>query len=189
VRVPINLSSEPFRQDRPIIVGSAALAAVLAVLLGVMVFLIFAQRERVKDTRAAVDRFNTQVLDLTSQQAKLDAKLREPANAQVLQRSLLLNTLLERKSISWTRIFADLEGVMPYEVRLISVRLPQITSQNEVVLDVQVGSKSPEQVIEFLVRLRKSPLFGPVDLKSTQPPTLQEPIYKYRFTVNYAQKL
>jgi type IV pilus assembly protein PilN len=189
MKIPINLSSEPFRRDRPLIVGSAALAAVLAVLLGIMVFLIFAQRERVKDTRAAVDRFEAQVRDLTAQQAKLDSKLREPANAQVLQRSLLLNTLLERKSISWTRIFADLEGVMPYEVRLISVRLPQITSQNEVVLDVQVGSKSPEQVIDFLVRLRKSPLFGPVDLKSTQPPTQQEPIYKYRFTVNYAQKL
>ncbi len=189
MRIPINLSSEPFRRDRPVIVGSSVLAAVLAVMLAVLVYLIFTERERMRDTRAAVNRFEMQVRDLTAQQAQLDAKLREPANAQVLQRSRLLNMLLERKSISWTRIFSDLEGVMPYDVRLISVRLPQITSQNEVVLDLQVGSKSPEPVIEFLVRLRKSPLFGPVDLKSTQPPTQQEPIYKYRFTVNYAQKL
>jgi type IV pilus assembly protein PilN len=69
------------------------------------------------------------------------------------------------------------------------VRLPQITSRNEVVLDVQVGSKDPVPFIGFLSRLNKSPLFGPVDLKSTQPPSQNEPLYRYRFTVNYAQKL
>jgi Tfp pilus assembly protein PilN len=171
------------------LVGSAALAVVLALMLGVLVFLIMGDRSRVKGTRVAVADLDSQVRNISVEQAKLDAKLREPANAEVLQRSLLLNTLLERKSISWTRIFADLEGVMPADVRLISVRLPQITSTNEVVLDVQVGSKAPEPVIEFFVRLRKSPLFGPVDPKSSQPPTQQEPLYRYRFTVNYAQKL
>jgi hypothetical protein len=171
------------------LVASSALAVLLTLMLGVLVFLILGDRARVKDTRRAVAQFDATVRNISVQQAQLDTKLREPANAEVLQRSLLLNTLIERKSISWTRIFADLEGVMPGDVRLISVRLPQITSQNEVVLDVQVGSKAPEPVIDFLIRLRKSPLFGPVDLKSTQPPTQQEPLYKYRFTVNYAQKL
>jgi hypothetical protein len=171
------------------IVASSVLAVVLTLMLGVLVFLILADRARVKDTRVAVAKFDSEVRKISVEQAQLDSKLREPANAVVLQRSLLLNTLLERKAISWTRIFADLEGVMPADVRLISVRLPQITAQNEVVLDVQVGAKAPESVIEFFVRLRKSPLFGPVDPKSSQPPTQQEPLYKYRFTVNYAQKL
>ena len=61
----------------------------------------------------------------------------------VLERSLLLNTLIERKSISWTKIFADLEGVMPDNVRLIQVRLPQINSRNEVLLDMVVGAQGP----------------------------------------------
>ena len=37
-----------------------------------------------------------------------------------------MNELIERKSISWTRIFADLEKVMPYNLRLVSVRLPEV---------------------------------------------------------------
>ncbi len=41
----------------------------------------------------------------------------------MLERSLFLNTLIERKAISWTKIFADLEKVLPYNVRLVSVRL------------------------------------------------------------------
>jgi type IV pilus assembly protein PilN len=189
MRIPINLSTEPFRRDRPMLVASSAGAVVLALLLGVFVFLILADRARVKDTRAAVASLDSELQKISAEQAQLNATLRQPANAEVLQRSLLLNALLERKSISWTKIFADLEGVLPADVRLISVRLPQITSQNEVVLDLQVGAKAPEPVILFLVHLRQSPLFGPVDLKSTQPPTLQEPLYKYRVTVNYAQKL
>ncbi len=46
-------------------------------------------------------------------------------NAEVLQQSVLLNALIERKSISWTRLFADIAGVQPNGVRLIQVRLPR----------------------------------------------------------------
>lgn len=189
MRVPINLSSEPFRRDRPILVAAAACAIVLTALLGVLIFLIAAERGRMKETRVAVNRLSTQLRTMAAEQAKLDAVLRQPANAEVLQRSLLLNTLIERKSISWTRIFSDLEGVMPHNVRLISVRLPQINSRNEVLLDMQVGAKEPESVIGFLKRLGESPLFGPVQGHSSLPPSPNEPLYRYRVTVNYAQKL
>jgi Tfp pilus assembly protein PilN len=189
VRIPINLSTEPFRRDRPELVASGAVAVVLALLLGVLVYLIVADRARVKDTRVAVARLDSEVRKITAEQATLEGTLRQPANAEVLQRSYLLNTLIEHKSISWTKIFSDLETVMPFETRIISVRLPQITAHNEVVLDVQVGAKEPGPILVFLNRLNKSPLFGPVDPKSTQPPTQQEPIYKFRFMVNYAQKL
>jgi Tfp pilus assembly protein PilN len=189
MRIPINLSTEPFRRDRPMLVASGALAVVLAVLLGVVGYLIAADRARVKDTRAAVAQLDGEVRKISAEQARLEGTLRQPANAEVLQRAYLLNTLIQHKSISWTKIFSDLESVMPLDVRIISVRLPQVTSQSEVVLDVEAGAKEPGQIVVFLQRLVKSPLFGPVDPKSTQPPTQQEPIYRLRFTVNYAQKL
>jgi type IV pilus assembly protein PilN len=171
------------------LVASSALAVVLALMLGFVVFLILADRARMKDTRVAVARLDSEVRKISAEQARLEGTLRQSANAEVLQRSYLLNQLIEKKSISWTKIFNDLEGVMPADVRIISVRLPQVNSQNEVMLDVQVGAKEPGPFLVFLNRLNKSPLFGPVDPKSTQPPTQQEPLFRYRFTVNYAQKL
>ena len=107
----------------------------------------------------------------------------------MLERSLLLNTLLERKSISWTKIFADLESVLPPNVKLISVRLPQINSQNEVLLDMVVGVKEPESAIGFFKKLEESPLFGPAYRHTSAPPSQSEPLWKYRVSVNYAQKL
>ena len=49
-------------------------------------------------------------------------RLRRPQNADVLEQSVFLNALLKRKGISWTKIFADLEKVVPYNVRIIQIR-------------------------------------------------------------------
>ena len=51
------------------------------------------------------------------------------------------------------------------------------------------GSASPERVIELIQRLENSPLFGATALLSSQPPSQNEPLYRYRVSVSYAQKL
>jgi hypothetical protein len=189
MRIPINLSNDPFRKDRPMLMASGTCAVLLTALLCVLGFLVLSERGRAKETRLMVDGLNNELRSIGAEQARLDGTLRQPANAEVLQRSLLLNTLVERKSISWTRIFADLEGVTPYNVKIIQVRLPQINSHNEVTLDMIVGAQEPTPVFEFLKRLETSPLFGPTTVHASQPPTQNEPLYRYRVSVDYAQKL
>jgi len=129
------------------------------------------------------------VRTLTDEQARLEGTLRLPMNAEVLERSLLLNTLIQHKSISWTKLFSDLEGVLPDTVKVIQIRLPQVNSRNEVALDLEVGAKNQGQMIEFLKRLQDSPLFGPTSSPRSSPPTQNEPLYRYRVIVSYAQKL
>jgi hypothetical protein len=189
MRVQINLATEPFRRDRPILVAASAFGVVLLALLGVLVFLILSERSRQTDTRAAVAKLNSEVQTLSSQQAQMDATLRLPMNAEVLERSLLLNSLIQRKSISWTKLYSEIAGVKPDNVRLIPVRLPQVNSRNEVTLDMELGAKDPAPVIEFLKRLESSPLFGPTNLSRQSPPTQNEPLWHFRVMVSYAQKL
>jgi Tfp pilus assembly protein PilN len=189
MRIPINLASEPFRHDRPMLAASGACAIALAGLLGLLVFLILSGRARARDNREGVAQLTAQLDAATLEQAQIEQLLRQPANAQVFQRSLMLNALVERKSISWTRIFADLESVMPYNVRLIQVRLPQINSRQEVSLDMTVGAADWVPVSEFLHQLEASPLFGPVVVHDFVPPSQTQPLYQYRLSVDYAQKL
>ncbi len=188
MRVPINLSTEPFRRDRATVVASAICSVLLAGLLGVMVYLILGERARAAENRDSVGRLQTQISVAAVEQAKADATLRMPVNAEVLQQSVLLNALVERKSISWARLFADIEGVLPGNVRLIQVRLPQVNSRNEVTLDMEVGAQQPSQAAEFTKRLQDSPLFGPATLLRSDPPSQNEPLYRYRLTVSYGQK-
>lgn len=189
MRIPINVASQPFQRNRPVLVSSIAGCLVLAITLTALVASAMNERNQMGSTRAELSRLNKQLNTLTAEQNHLDATLRKPENAVVLERSLLLNTLLQRKGISWTRIFADLEKVTPYNVRLILVRLPQITSQNQVMLDMQVGAKEPKPILEFLNNLAGSPLFGPVTQTSALPPSQTDPLFRYRVLVTYAQKL
>ena len=189
MRIPINLASEPFRRDRPVLIASAACGVVLVALLGVLVFLILSERSRQTETRASVAKLNAEVLTLSNEQAQMEATLRLPMNAEVLERSLLLNTLIQHKAISWTKLFADIESVKPDNVKVIQVRLPQVNSRKEVTLDMEVGAQNPAAAIELLKRLEGSPLFGPTNLSRMAPPTQNEPLYRYRVVVSYGQKL
>ena len=187
MRIAINLSSEPFRRDRSALATSWVLGIALTGLLGLQGYLIVAERDRAKETRETVAELSSALAKSQNEQNQLESTLREPANAEVLARSVFLNTLVSRKSISWTRIFSDLEGVMPINVRLVQVRLPQINSRNEVILDMTVAAEQPAQIIDFLRRVQGSPKFGPLTLHSTLPPSQNEPQYRSRITVNYAQ--
>ncbi len=187
-RIPINLASEPFRKDRGAIVVASTISAVLLVLLGVQGLMILSARDSAATNREMVASLQSQLTTATSEQAKADAVLREPMNAEVLQQSVLLNALVQRKSISWSRLFADIEGVLPPNVRLVQVRLPQINSRNEVTLDMEVGAKDASDAIAFTKKLQESPLFGPATLLRADPPTQNEPLYRYRLTVSYGQK-
>ncbi len=188
VHLPLNLASEPFRRDRPILAASAATAVLMLGVLATLVMLILEQRELAADSRAQAAAVDAQLRAASAEQAQLEARLRQPGNAEVLDRSALFNALILRKSISWTLLFSDLEKVMPGNVRLITVR-PFLSSSNEVQLDMVVGAQSPDPVIELLKRLERSPSFGATSLLSSSPPTQNEPLYRYRVSVSYAQKL
>jgi type IV pilus assembly protein PilN len=146
------------------------------------------EREQMAGSRAAVGKLEAQIRVLAAEQAKLEAVMRRPENSEVLDRSVLLNTLLQRKGISWTKIFSDLEEVLPHNVRLVSVR-PEVNAQNEIFLQMVVGATTSEPVLELLMTLEKSPRFGPTSLHGWLPPSQNEPLYRYRVSVSYLQRL
>src|SRR5438552_3545994 len=160
MKIGINLATQPFRRDRPVLVAAGVLGTALLVLLGVLVYLSLAERSQLADARRSVDQLQRKIKVIAAEQQKLDTVLRRPENAEVLERSLFLNSLLYRKGISWTRIFADLEKVVPHNVRIMQIR-PTLNSKNEVVLDMQVGTENPEALIGLLKAMEESPLFGP----------------------------
>jgi Tfp pilus assembly protein PilN len=192
MRIPVNLASQPFRRDRAMLVGSAAVGVLLLVLLVFLISLNAMESGQVAETRKEIARLDKRIARISAEQARQDAILRKPENAEVLERSLFLNTLLYRKGISWTRIFADLEKVVPYNARIMTIRptvVSQGAGQNRVSLDMTIGSESPGPVIEILKNLESSPLFGEVYSHSLLPPTQSDKLYRCRVSVNYAQNL
>jgi len=189
IRIPINLASEPFRRTRATMAAAVGACSLLAILLIGQLSWLLAQRGQASDTRRQIDAYHAQLQSIARQQGTLEAMLRRPDNAAVLDQSMLLNSLIQRKAISWTRLFADLEKVVPYNVELVSVRLPQIDMQNRVLLDMVVGAKDATPILDLLRRLEAAPEFGSPSVYSSIPPGQNEKLLRYRITVNYAQKL
>jgi hypothetical protein len=188
MRLPINLASEPFRRDRPMVVASAAVCALLAGLLLVLISLAVSERNRAAESRQMMQRLEHQLATMSAEQAKLEGVLRRPENAEVLERSVFLNELLVRKGVSWTKIFSDLEEIAPHDVRLVQVR-PQVTRENQLTLDMVVAAQSVEPILSFFMKLESSPVFGTVTPANSLPPSQTEPLFRYRLSVSYAQKL
>lgn len=187
-RLNLNLSREPFRKDRPLLAASWAVAGLLTALLVFLFTLILQQRDAAADSReryAALERERNQV---RAEVAKLDTFLQQPASVSLLESSAFFNVLLQRKGISWTRLFSDLQDTFPANVRLVSVR-PNLTADNKVQLDMVVGAQAPEAVFDLLRRLERSALFRSTTVQGEQPPTQNEPLYRFRVSVNYAQAL
>src|SRR5882757_1253736 len=88
MKVPINLASQPFRRDRAMIVASAAVGVMLVFSLGVLITLAISDRHQSADVRRDIARLNRLVRESTKAQAENDAVLHQPANAEVLERSV-----------------------------------------------------------------------------------------------------
>jgi type IV pilus assembly protein PilN len=187
MKIPINLASQPFRRDRAMVVASIAVCVLLAGTLAVLISLAGADNSQLADAKRGVSQLNAQIRRLSAEQVQLDTVLRKPENAAVLETSALINSLLIRKGLSWTRIFSDLEKRVPYNVRMVQIR-PIVNAADDVSLDITVATESPAAGVSLLKALQDAPFSEP-EIRLIQTPSQAEPIFKYRVSVSYAQKL
>lgn len=186
--IPINLAREPFRRDRPILVASLAVGVLLIFSLAVLVYIAINERISARQTQAQLEQTSAQLAKIRAEQAKLDAQTRRPEYAIVFDRNTMINELIRRKGISWTRIFSDLGAVLPEKVRITAIR-PQVNAKDELSLDMTVEAETAPPVIAFISKLEGSAVFGSTEVSTITPPNQNDPYVHYRLTVNYAQKL
>jgi type IV pilus assembly protein PilN len=188
------LASDPFRRERADIAAFAAVCGLLCCCLAVLLGLIWHARLEASDLRRHIEGQEKQLADLRREQSQYASVLTKPENAGTFAYSVFMNQIISRRAVSWTRVFQDLSTVMPKNVQLVAIRLPQVDAEgenaaNRVDLDMIVGTTQPSAVAALLVNLGKSSLFGAASLVSQTPPSQNETLYKYRVTVAYDQKL
>lgn len=190
----LNLATEPFRRERAQLTGTVLASGVLAGTLVLLSALIWHSHSAVADLQQSINRDSVTLRVLQEKQGRYSGILSKPANAEVFSYSVFLNRLIARRGLSWSRIFQDLEGIMPTSVRLLGIRLPQVAEEdadgvNRVQLDMVVGTMQPEAFLILLKRLEEASNFGSTTVVTQTPPSQNDPYYKYRLTVAYAQKL
>lgn len=169
MKTNFNLATKPLENNRRFVAGSSALG-VIAVLA--MVFLslhaIHARRAN-REMRMEVDHLREQVRISLRQQESLRNAFKSPQAIEALKRSAFLNGLIEARTFPWTKMFADLEQILPAGVRVISIS-PQMDKDGKVKVQLSVGAANDEQKIKFLNSIDSSPVFSDVHVMQESYP-------------------
>lgn len=171
MRLDINLATQPYEDARQFwLRWGTGLAAAAILTLALMTITITGWFNARRDhTKIAELRAEIVQRDRTRQQA--EAFLNQPENRATRDQSLFLNTLIERKSLSWTYVLEDLERVMPSRVHLVSIH-PELDEGNQLTLKMVVAGDSRDKALELARRMEESRHFAQtyIETEHTAPP-------------------
>ncbi len=158
MRLDINLATHPYEDAREFWVrwglGVGVLAALTLFLLGVTVN----DWGKAGRDRREIAQLQQQIAERDRERAQAQSYLDLAANRSTRDQSQFLNGLIQRKSFSWTRVFEDLEQVMPGNLHVVSLR-PELNDQSQMELQMKVACDSRAAAVELVHRMEGSKHF------------------------------
>lgn len=169
MRISVNLATRPFKELRPLFARlrlAMMLLGVLAVGLG---FALRSLNAKAAVAQAQMSALKAETVRYQQERMANEARMRQPQNMAVLERSQFLNTVFARKSFSWTAVMMDLERVLPAGVQVTSIE-PAISKQGDVNIRLRV-SGDRERAVQLVRNLETSQRFVSPRLASEQAQT------------------
>jgi type IV pilus assembly protein PilN len=165
MRLDINLATRPYEDAREFWgrwgLGVGLLGLLTLFLLGLTVNgWIKAGRDRHQ-----IAQLQAQIAQRNMERAEEQAILDMAVNRSTRDQSQFLNGLIQRKAFSWTRVFEELEQVMPPNLHVVSLH-PEVNEQNQVELSMKVAGDTRNAAIELVHRMEGSKHFQGAQLIS-----------------------
>ena len=158
MRLNINLASMPYEDIRRMTVRwVAGLVVLLLLTIGLCFYALNTWRES-RDVNQQIATLRQEIRALDSEKAAGLALLNRSDNKTTAEQSSYLNQVIARKAFSWTRVFMDLEKLMPPGLHVISVG-PDLTKNNQLQVKLKVGGNSRDRAIELVRRMEDSATF------------------------------
>jgi len=168
MRLDINLATRPYEDAREFWtrwgLGVGLLGVLTLVLLG---WAVRGWTNAGRD-RHSIAQLQQQIAERDHERAQAQVLLDLAANRSTRDQSQFLNGLIQRKAFSWTRVFEDLERVMPPNLHVISLR-PELNEQNQMQLDMKVAGDTRAAAVELVHRMEGSKHFQGAQLVQEAP--------------------
>lgn len=157
MRISVNLATRPFIELRPLFARLRLAMVALVVLAVGLGFWLHALDGRARIAQAKMDSLKAKTVQFQQERQANEARMRQPQNMAVLERSQFLNDLFERKSFSWTAVMMDLERVLPVGVQVTSIE-PVITKDGDVNIRLRVSGER-DRAVQLVRNLETSQRF------------------------------
>jgi Tfp pilus assembly protein PilN len=164
MKVNLNLSlSQSFRQRHAVAWSVPALILGLALLVRI-VLSIQSDWSRYRSERHTAEIEANQLNELAAREADLRKQLNLPQNRKLLRSVEFVNDLIQQRQLSFSEVTDQLISLMPPQVRLITLSVPDFTGEPVLHLGIEGGSEAPVET--FLSHLEDSPAFTDVTVTS-----------------------
>jgi type IV pilus assembly protein PilN len=163
MRFNINLASQPYEVARQFRRRMQAVVAALGLAAVILVSYIVYQRIHSRDVNRQLSEVRQEINSLNQEEAQARTILNRPENRDVAEQSDFLNELFARKALSWTRVFTEMERIVPYDLHVVSMK-PEYTKANDLMLRIVVATGSRGRAVELVRRMEKSNHFRQAEI-------------------------
>src|SRR4051812_14867090 len=170
MRIDINLASQPYEDSRQFWSYWGTGLIVLSLVSAFLVFLAVSGFVRAGRDREQISKLKDKIAAYDREKTEAEAILNQPQNRALREQSRFLNALFQRKAFSWTKVFEDLERVMPAHLHVVSIN-PGNSVENSLELKLLVGGDSREQARDLVRKMESSNRFRQTRIQSEKVAT------------------
>jgi len=158
-----NLSSNPARNYSLYFIGCVLL------FIGAIAFTVFNVTSlsrwfvESRQLQARMSEQQLKIADLQRQGTELEARIAKIKTPQFVLQTEFVNDAIKRRVFSWTTLFDQFEGVLPDNVKMVSV-FPKFGDQ-QITITMEVAGKSLNDIVSLIQAFWNSAAFSDVVLK------------------------
>ena len=158
MRVDINLATQPYQDARRFWLRWGGALVALGLLTLILLYSVLTGWLSARKDRDLIRQREAQIAARDQERAQAEALLSRPENRSTRDRSQFLNDLFQRKAFSWTKVFEDLERVMPPRLHVVSIR-PEMGSEAGLNIKLVVAGESRERALDLVRKMEASQRF------------------------------
>jgi type IV pilus assembly protein PilN len=183
MRVDINLATRPYEDSGPLWWRWGGALAALSLFTLILLYSALSGWAAARKDHGLIEQRQQQIAARDLQKAKAEETLNLPANRGTRDRAEFLNDLFLRKAFSWTKVFEDLERVMPPRLHVVSIH-PDKASDNQLKIKLVVAGESRDRALELVRKMEGSQRFRQTQIEQESTQAGQTPGDNVQFDIS-----
>ncbi|HKS76656.1 MAG TPA: PilN domain-containing protein [Terriglobales bacterium] len=158
MHIDINLATQPYEDLRKFWLRWGGPLAALGILTLWLLYSVISGLILAHGDNRLIRERQDQIASRDKEKSSAQALLNQPQNRAIRDRSQFLNDLFQRKAFSWTKVFEDMEQVMPARLHVVAIH-PEMGDDNQLAIKLQVAGESRDRALELVRRMEASKRF------------------------------
>jgi hypothetical protein len=188
MRLNINLATLKYEDVRQFYVRWSTAIGISALLMLVLIGLAWRNFHNSSQSGQRIRQLQAELADLQKKRAAAEAISNLPENHDVTEQKNYWNRQINRRQLSWTQLFNDLQRIMPARAFLSSVH-PEVTMDNRLKLTLIVMGDTHENGLELQKKMEKSERFRSPQITAEtmqKQPKTEAQLYKFDIVTYYS---